>query len=136
MTTTARVRSLDHFVLRVRDLEASVRFYGDVLGLSFESLEEHRRGERPFVSVRIGAQLLDLVPDPTYDPGLADAGGFLHFCLTVDALDETIGALRRAGVAFLQDAPVPRSGARGVGPSIYVQDPNGYVVEVKEHGPE
>src|SRR5258706_13747645 len=76
-----RVRSLDHFVLRVRDLDASLRFYRDMLGLAAENEAEYRQGARPFVSLRVGEQLLDLVPDSTYD-GTA-GGGFLHFCVTV-----------------------------------------------------
>jgi len=127
------VRALDHFVLRVVDLERSLAFYGDLLGLAVEGLEEHRRGEKPFVSLRIGEALLDLVPDPTFDPtGAASVGGFVHFCLTVVGLDAAIPRLRAAGVRFLHDEPVPRGGARGIGPSIYAVDPDGYVVELKE----
>jgi len=62
------VVALDHFVLRVRDLDASLAFYRDVLGLPIQFLEEYRTGQRPFVSARVGTQLLELVPDPTYDP--------------------------------------------------------------------
>lgn len=129
-----RVRSLDHFVLRVRDVEASLRFYRDVLGLPLDREDEFRRGTRPFLSVRVGDQLLDLVPDPTYDPKAAGAGGFLHFCVTVDGdFGGVVRALVEAGVPLLHDEPVSRGGARGEGLSIYVRDPDGYVVEVKEH---
>ena len=127
------VRTLDHFVLRVVDLDRSLAFYQGLLGLAVEGLEAHRRGEKPFVSVRIGEALLDLVPDPTFDPtGAAAVGGFVHFCLTLDGLDAAIVRLRAGGVRLLQDEAVPRGGARGVGPSIYALDPDGYVVELKE----
>ncbi|HEY2387316.1 MAG TPA: VOC family protein [Candidatus Binatia bacterium] len=127
-----RIRSLDHFVLRVRDLDASLRFYRDLLGLTAENEAEYRQGVRPFVSLRVGDQLLDLVPDPTYDP--AAMGGFLHFCVTVDgALAPVVATLREHGVPFLHDEPVVRGGARGEGFSIYAQDPDGYMVELKEH---
>jgi catechol 2,3-dioxygenase-like lactoylglutathione lyase family enzyme len=127
-----RVRSLDHLVLRVRDLDASLRFYRDVLGLAAENEAEYRQGTRPFVSLRVGDQLLDLVPDPTYDA--AGVGGFLHFCVTVDgSLQPVVARLRELGVPLLHDEPVTRGGARGEGPSIYAQDPDGYMVELKEH---
>ena len=127
------VRALDHFVLRVVDLERSLAFYGGMLGIAVEGLDEHRRGDKPFVSLRIGESLLDLVPDPTFDPtGAASIGGFVHFCVTVTGLDRIVSALREAGVRFLHDEPVPRGGARGVGPSIYAVDPDGYVIELKE----
>lgn len=126
------VRSLDHFVLRVRDLDRSLAFYQGLLGLGVEGLEEYRRGARPFVSLRIGEALLDLVADPAYDPAAAGAGGFLHFCVTLASLSDATRELRAAGVVFLHDEPVSRAGARGVGPSIYAQDPDGYVVELKQ----
>lgn len=128
----ATIRSLDHFVLRVRDLDRSIEFYQGLLGLGVEGIEEHRRGARSFVSLRIGESLLDLVPDPAYDPAAAESGGFLHFCVTLADLAGTIRELRAAQVTFLHDEPVARTGARGVGPSIYVQDPDGYVVELKQ----
>jgi catechol 2,3-dioxygenase-like lactoylglutathione lyase family enzyme len=130
-----RITSLDHFVLRVRDLDRALAFYRGVLGLTMEFLDEYRRGERPFVSARIGDQLLDLVPDPTYDAGEAAAkGGFLHFCVTFEGGDfpvllETLG---RHGVEIVSPDPVVRQGARGAGRSIYVRDPDGYVIELKE----
>ena len=51
-----RIRSLDHFVLRVRDLDASLRFYRDLLGLAVENEEKYRTGTLPFVSLRVGDQ--------------------------------------------------------------------------------
>ena len=127
-----RVRSLDHFVLRVRDLDRSLGFYQGLLGLPVEGLDECRQGARPFVSVRIGESLLDLVPDPSFDPASAGEARFLHFCVTLEDLAEAIRGLREAGVQFLHDEPVARGGARGIGLSIYAQDPDGYVVELKE----
>jgi catechol 2,3-dioxygenase-like lactoylglutathione lyase family enzyme len=127
------IRSLDHFVLRVRDLDASLAFYQGLLGLGVEGLDEYRQGNRPFVSLRIGDSLLDLVPDLAYDPAKAGEGGFLHFCVTLADFEGSIRELREAGVRFLHDEPVPRGGARGIGQSIYAHDPDGYVVELKEH---
>ncbi|MBI3767990.1 MAG: VOC family protein [Deltaproteobacteria bacterium] len=127
-----RVRSLDHFVLRVRDLEASLHFYRDLLGLAVEHEDAYRQGTRPFVSLRVGDQLLDLVPDSTSDP--STGSGFLHFCVTIEGpLAPVVRRLRELGVSLLHDEPIARDGARGEGLSIYAQDPDGYVVELKEH---
>src|SRR5437899_2722521 len=60
--------------------------------------------------------------------------GLLHFCVTVDGdFAAAVQRLRDAGVPLLHDEPVVRGGARGEGLSIYVTDPDGYVVEVKEY---
>ena len=133
-----RVAALDHFVLRVRDLNGSLGFYRDVLGLPIEWLTEYEAGTRPFVSARVGAQLIDLVPDATYDPetGLR-AGGFLHLCLRLrNPLAEVIPWLRARGVELIEEMPVPRMGATGTGLSIYVRDPDGYVIELKQDAAE
>lgn len=136
MSTSSRIRAtaLDHFVLRVRNLDESLAFYRDTLGLAVESLEEYRAGSRPFVSVRVGGQLVDLVPDPNYDPQAAfRATGFLHLCVRVDGrLSDFIPYLRERGVDLIEDTPVPRMGATGQGLSIYVRDPDEYIVELKE----
>jgi catechol 2,3-dioxygenase-like lactoylglutathione lyase family enzyme len=130
-----RVTALDHFVLRVRDLEASLGFYRDLLGLPIESLDEFRSGTRPFVSARAGAALIDLVPDPTYDreAGMR-SGGFLHLCVRVAGrlVEEVLPRVRARGIEVLEESPSARMGATGYGLSIYVRDPDGYVVELKE----
>ncbi len=120
--------------MRVRDLDASLRFYRDVLGLPIQFLDEYRAGTRPFVSARVGEQLIDLVPDPTYNPDDGQAtGGFLHCCVEIDGrVQQIVPWLKERGVTVIEDQPVPRMGARGMGLSIYVVDPDGYVVELKE----
>ena len=128
-----RVIDLDHFVLRVRDLDRAIAFYGEVLGLPIEMLDEYRAGTRPFVSARVGGQRIDLVPDPTYDGAM---GGLVHFCVRIaGGLDDVLPRVRAAGVEVIEEAPMVRLGATGYGSSIYVRDPDGYVVELKEETP-
>jgi len=131
------VTALDHVVLRVRDLDRAIGFYRDVLGLPIECLDEYRAGTRPFVSARVGEQLIDLVPDPTYDPDAAGAGGFLHLCVRVaGGLErDVLPRVRAGGVEVIESQPMVRLGATGYGTSIYVRDADGYVVELKEESP-
>ena len=127
------IRQLDHVVLRVSDLRAMKRFYCEVLGCTVE----REREELGLYQLRAGAALIDLVP---VDGPLGLKGGAApgaegrnmdHFCLTVDPFDaEAITAHLRAHGA--DPAPVAsRFGANGQGPSIYVPDPEGNVVELK-----
>ncbi len=137
MNAAIQVEGLDHFVLRVRDLDASLRFYRELLGLPIEFLDQYRAGTRPFVSARVGGQLIDLVPDSTYDPAVGlNAGGFMHLCVRVTRppMAELIALLKSRGIELIDDQPVPRMGATGMGLSIYVRDPDGYIVELKESG--
>ncbi|WP_428491482.1 VOC family protein [Rhodopila sp.] len=127
------ITHLDHLVLRVIDLRAMMRFYQEVLGCQVEKVQE----TLGLYQLRAGSALIDLVP---IDGPLGAKGGAApgaegrnldHFCLLVDPFDA------EAIVAHLRDcgadpAPVAsRYGAEGQGPSIYVSDPEGNVVELK-----
>ena len=134
MTAAVTVTGFDHLVLRVRDLERALAFYRDVLGLPIECLDDYRAGTRPFPSARVGGMLVDLVPDPTYAPDASlPVSGFLHLCVRIaEPLDTVLPALRARGVEAIEDEPMIRLGATGYGRSLYVRDPDGYVVELKE----
>ena len=121
-----QVRALDHLVLAVADVERSVAWYVDVLGLAPLRLEEWRRGEVFFPSVRIDAgTIIDLVAAS----GVAGRGNLDHFCLVVDEVD--VDAVRASGELDVVEGPVRRWGARGDATSLYVRDPDGNVVELR-----
>lgn len=128
-----RPRELDHLVLRVSDLARMLEFYCDVLGCSVE-----RRVDRiGLVQLRAGRSILDLVP---VDGELGRAGGAApgkegrnldHFCLRVEPFDEA-GIRRHLAAHGIEAGPLAsRYGAEGAGPSLYVTDPEGNVVELK-----
>lgn len=113
---------LDHIVLRVSDQEASQRFYIDALGCTLD----HVNARISLVQLRFGEQLIDLLP------GRPSAEGLDHFCLSIRCAD--LGAAREAladrGVK-LEGEVVERRGAYGTGPSLYLRDPDGYLIELK-----
>ncbi len=113
---------LDHIVLRVSDQEAAQRFYIDVLGCTLD----HVNARISLVQLRFGEQLIDLLP------GRPSAEGLDHFCLSIRCAD--LGAVRKAlgerGVT-LEGEVVERRGAYGTGPSLYLRDPDGYLIELK-----
>jgi glyoxylase I family protein len=121
-----RVAEIDHIVLRCRDLAGMLDFYTRVLGLA-----EERRVERlGLIQLRAGASMLDLVP--AAEPRIDSGANVDHFCLGVEAadLETALRYLRGHGVEIIGD-PAQRYGARGMGTSIYVRDPEGNVVELK-----
>ena len=124
---------IDHVVLRVTDLERMIRFYCDVLNCVLH----WRRPELGLVHLRAGNAMIDLVP---VDGPLGRKGGAApgvearnvdHFCLRVHPFDAEaiVGDLKARGVEVGELAA--RFGAQGEGPSIYVRDPEGNVVELK-----
>ncbi|MEO7497804.1 MAG: VOC family protein [Massilia sp.] len=128
-----RIREIDHLVLRVKDLDAMLAFYCQVLGCTLE----RRQGAIGLVQLRAGSAMLDLMP---VDGKLGRAGGAApgpegrnldHMCFRVEPFDDA--AIRDHLAACGVDAgpTEPRYGAEGEGPSIYLQDPEGNTVELK-----
>ena len=123
-----RVTGLDHVVLNVADVERSLAFYCGELGLEPERVEEWRRGEVPFPSVRVDAgTILDLLAAPRTGVN-AD-----HLCLVVEPVD--LAAVKESGRFVVLDGPATRFGAQGNGTSLYVADPDGNTVELRHYGP-
>jgi glyoxylase I family protein len=131
------IRGIDHVVLRVADVERSLRFYCDVLGCS----EERRLDALGLIQLRAGAQLVDLVdaagPLGRLGGGAPDpqARNMDHFAVQLARFDE--GAIRAHLAAHGVEAGDvgQRYGALGMGPSLYIQDPDGNVVELKGEAP-
>ena len=107
-----KVRNMDHIAINVRDVDASLRFYADVLGLEALRVAEYRRGEVPFVSVRVSQEtIIDLFAKPSVESGdNAD-----HFCLMIDEPDmEGLSTdLKARGVEIAQDV-IRRWGAHTI----------------------
>lgn len=122
------VEGLDHVVLVVADVERSLAWYRDQLGLEPVRLAEWRRGDAPFPSVRVDAgTIIDLVR------GERDGTNMDHLCLVVSEADVT--ELAATGRLPLVEGPARRLGARGEGTSVYVRDPDGNLVELRHYGP-
>ncbi len=129
-----RLLRLDHVVLRARDGHALVRFYREVLGCT----PERESTDAGLIQLRAGDSLIDIVP---VTGRLGRAGGAApapdrahnvdHVCLRVDPFDaDAITAhLEQHGVRPSEVRQV--YGAEGLGPSIYLDDPEGNTVELK-----
>jgi len=127
MARPLEVAELDHVVLRCRNQERTLDFYTRILGLK----EERRLDQLGLVQLRAGRSMVDLVPAKAArsEEGL----NVDHFCLGVEAADLNAAAtyLRENGVEVVGE-PVERYGARGTGQSIYVRDPEGNRIELKQ----
>ena len=127
MDEEIRVVAFDHVVLNVADVERSLGFYAGELGLESVRVDEWRRGEAPFPSVRVsGVTIIDLVAAARTGEN-AD-----HICLVVEPVD--LAALGASGRFEVLDGPATRFGARGNGTSLYVRDPDGNTVELRHYG--
>ena len=122
-----RIRSLDHLVLTVADLEATVAFY-ERLGMRREAFEDGR------IALRFGEQKINLhqAGRPIQPHARRPTPGSADVCLLVDGtLDAVERELEAAGVVF-ELGPVPRTGATGPIRSLYLRDPDDNLVELSE----
>ena len=121
------VQAFDHLVLRCADIERTLAWYVDVLGLEPVQVEEWRSGQAPFPSVRVSAEtIIDLIE------GQTDDGRLNHICLVVAPCD-LVAMAKERGLEILE-GPVPRGGAQGMGTSIYVFDPDLLLIELRHYG--
>ncbi len=128
-----KIREIDHIVLRVSDLQGMLAFYCDALGCTVE----RRQDEIGLVQLRAGRSLVDLVP---VAGKLGRAGGAApgvegrnldHVCFRIEPFDEAVMRAHLAAKGVAAGETVARNGAEGEGPSIYIHDPEGNMVELK-----
>lgn len=133
MTAPFEISAIDHVVLRVRDVPTMLAFYQQVIGC----LLEREQRDLGLYQLRCGGSLIDLV---SVDGKLGALGGappgtegrnLDHFAIGIRPFDDA--AIRRHladhGVEVIDSGQ--RYGAGGMGPSIYIRDPEGNVVELK-----
>lgn len=121
-----QVSGLDHVVLKVRDVEASLEWYRTRLGLTVERLEQWRAGEVLFPSLRVDdTTIIDLFQA---EP---DGVNVDHLALVVTGVD--LDELASSGEFEVVMGPADLFGARGVGRGLYVLDPDGHRIELRTY---
>jgi catechol 2,3-dioxygenase-like lactoylglutathione lyase family enzyme len=122
-----RATGLDHIVLNVADVERSLSWYMEQLGLEGVRVEEWRRGEVLFPSLRLDATtIIDLLQVERTGQNVD------HVCLVVEPVD--LDALAASGRFDVVAGPSRLFGARGEGVGLYVRDPDGNVIELRHYG--
>jgi len=128
------VQHIDHLVFRVTDLERSIAFYEEVLGCKVVK----RRDDLGLIHLRAGRSMIDLV---SIDGRLGQRGGDApgagarnvdHLCLRIEPFDEQALIRHLATHGAEPTGTVSNNfGAEGNGPSLYIHDPDGNLVELK-----
>jgi catechol 2,3-dioxygenase-like lactoylglutathione lyase family enzyme len=145
--------SLLHTGLTVRDLDRSLAFYRDTLGMEtvFEQEKEGgylaaivgypgahvRMAHLAFPGDRHRLELFQyLEPEPRGEPGEPRDVGITHVCLLVDDIAALHARLRAGGIAFYSDPVVVDTGANAGGIGVYVRDPDGITLELFQRSTE
>ncbi|HLI79301.1 MAG TPA: VOC family protein [Candidatus Binataceae bacterium] len=128
MESLLRIAEIDHVVFRCRDQAKMLNFYTQVMGLA----EERRIAQIGLIQLRAGRSMIDLVPvegDETH----ARARNVDHVCLGIEMTDmESLASHLKASGVEVMGEPATRYGAHGMGLSIYVRDPEGNIIELKQ----
>ena len=128
-----KIKHIDHLVLRVKDIEKMMDFYIKALGCNLEKTQE----EIGLYQLRAGSSLIDLV---SVDGTLGRMGGAApgkearnldHFCLSIENFNEEAIRAHLNAHGIAPGELKSRYGADGQGPSFYISDPEGNVVELK-----
>ncbi len=127
--SSIRITGFDHLVLRCADVDKTLAWYVESLGMTPVRVDEWRRGSVPFPSVRASADaIIDLIPAA----GPVTERNVDHFCLVADRA--TVDAIAADPDTFrIHEAPSVRFGAQGDGWSVYVYDPDDNVVEIRSY---
>lgn len=120
--------TLDHIILKVNDLEASVAFYTTVLGFALEGTDG------PFTLVRVS-------PDCQLQMAAWGTPGFEHYAFAVSKpeFDRIFTRIKADGIPYgptfksvgTNTGPGEESGARGAAPTLYFNDPNKHLLEIR-----
>lgn len=130
-----KITEMDHIVLRTTDVERSLRFYTEVLGLRAERVAQWRAGEVRFPSARINADtIIDFFASDDVPASREEGRNQDHFCMVIEYTDmeELKARFEDAGVE-IQAGPGKRWGSHGDGISLYIYDPDDNVVELRHY---
>ena len=120
------ITGLDHLVLTVRDLDRTIAFYRDGLGMELRQFGAGR------MALHFGPQKINLhLAGHEFEPKAASpVPGSADLCFLVGGpLAQTQADLARAGLP-VEEGPVPRTGATGPVISLYLRDPDGNLIEL------
>ena len=118
------VAGIDHVVLNVSDAERALRWYQKHLGFEPERYGECLSGKAPFLSMRVNeVTVIDLLETDRSGENV----DHISFCITgslEDLATEDVEIVRKFESVY---------GAMGWGPALYIRDPDGNVIELKQY---
>lgn len=139
MSTPPRAKGLEHVAIAVKDLDASIAFYRDVLGLELTEIEEVPEQQVRTAIFGHGMGRVELICPTAPDTGVARflerrGEGLHHLCIEVDDLEASLEALKAKGVKLIDQTPQPGAGGAKVA-FIHPKGAHGVLTELRQ-GPK
>lgn len=124
-----------HTMIRVGDLDRSIKFYTEVLGMQLLRRKEYPDGEFTLAFIGYGPESESTVIELTYNWGVDQyelGSAFGHFALEVDDVYQATEEIRQRGGKILRDAGPMNAGTTIIA---FIEDPDGYQIELigKKH---
>lgn len=131
----AKIKKINHVALAVADIDASLAFWRDGLGLVVDHIEDVPSQKATVVFIPVGESEVELVRPTSDDTGVAKflaerGGGMHHLCFEVDDISEMLADLKTKGVRLIHEAPLELPGRRMA--FIHPKSAGGVLVELYE----
>jgi len=131
----AEIKKINHIAIAVNDLDASLHFWRDQLGLKLDHIEDVPSQASKVAFMPVGDTEVELVQPTEQETGLSKylekhGEGLHHFCVEVDDLEGMLTQLKAKGVRLINEEPVELPGRRMA--FIHPKAANGVLVELYE----
>jgi methylmalonyl-CoA/ethylmalonyl-CoA epimerase len=129
----ANVTKINHIAIAVSDVEASLVFWRDALGLKVDHIEDVPSQKSEVVFLPVGGSEIELVKPTNPDSGIAKfvqekGGGMHHLCLEVDDIDQMLEELKAKGVRLINETALVLPGRKMA--FVHPKSTNGVLVEL------
>lgn len=131
----AKVTKINHIGIAVADVDESLKFWRDALGIDLNHVEDVPSQKSMVAFLPVGESEVELVKPTTPDSGvakfLADRGGGMHhLCLEVDNIVEMLAELKAKGVRLIDETPRELPGRKMA--FVHPKSTGGVLVELYE----
>ncbi len=113
----ATIKKINHVAIAVNDVDSSLTFWQDALGLKVDHIEDVPSQKATVVFIPVGESEVELVRPTSEDTGVAKflaekGGGMHHLCFEVDDIDEMLSELKAKGVRLINETALELPGRK------------------------
>lgn len=131
----AKIKKINHIAIAVKDVEESLKFWRDAMGLQVDHIEDVPSQKSEVVFIPVGDSEVELVRPTSADSGVAKfveekGGGMHHLCFEVDNIDEMLAQLKEKGIRLINETALELPGRKMA--FIHPKSTNGVLVELYE----
>ncbi|MHB0924526.1 MAG: methylmalonyl-CoA epimerase [Bellilinea sp.] len=113
----AHIKKINHVAIAVPDIDSSLTFWRDAMGLKVDHIEEVPSQKSTVVFIPVGESEVELVKPTSEDTGVAKfiaekGGGMHHLCFEVDDIDAMLADLKEKGVRLINETALELPGRK------------------------